>query len=295
MRLGNDQASGEIYETTSNIWRIVLPRPIITGALLDPPFPISFPAADRAGWHMFREEHFDPTTRIRRGRFYAPSPGERPAPQRVLPRTAGDSIEGVFNKPLFVYDGLWLTPDEKPPSLVALGAAGRVSLWRVVALPELISTGELLFTLKARHAFAILPEIDHEAVPELGRRKVAEAVQSLADAAHREAPSSIIDLACEAIQWCLATWAAAKFPDVDFFDKELEKITDYIETHYKDENGKKIQMTALKVAEIVQRLHPRRKPHEQQRRRLRPPVEDDAELAVKAAAFVIRELRWAAV
>lgn len=258
LRIGNDQAFGEVYESIGNYFRIILPRPILTGAILDPAFPINFAAADAAGWHMFREEYFDPTTRIRRGRFYIPSPGQRPSPQRVLPRLAGDSIEGNFEKPLFVYDSLWLPANAKSPRLVALGAAGRVSLWQVAALPELISTGELLFVLKARQSFGVVPEIEQSSVPEQGRAKVVEVLEALADAAHRESPGSIIDRARDAAQWCLATWAMSEFSDARLLNEDLGPLLEKL--------GKKREMVAFKAAEIVRRLHSRVKPHEQEKR-----------------------------
>jgi len=40
-------------------------------------------------------------------------------------------------------------------------------------------------------------------------------------------------------------------------------------------------------------LHSRNKPNEQERYSSRPTLEDDAELAVKAVACMIRELGWA--
>jgi hypothetical protein len=58
---------------------------------------------------------------------------------------------------------------------------------------------------------------------------------------------------------------------------------------------KKVQKdkwTATRAAEMVRVLHSNAKPNEQERRGSRPPMEDDAELAVKAVALIIRELGW---
>jgi hypothetical protein len=109
-RIGINQQLAEIYESAGNYWRIALTPPIVTGAILDPVLPIDPSAAGQASWYMFREEHFDPTARIRRGRFYIPAPGQRPSQQYVLPRFSGDAIEGTFEKPLFVYDDYQISP-----------------------------------------------------------------------------------------------------------------------------------------------------------------------------------------
>jgi hypothetical protein len=53
--------------------------------------------------------------------------------------------------------------------------------------------------------------------------------------------------------------------------------------------------SSARAAELVGLLHSRAKPNEQVRYGARPPMEDDAELAVKAVAFLIRELGWAAI
>lgn len=286
MRLGNDQTYGEIYETTTNYWRIILPRPIVTGAIIDPTFPVGFPAIDTPGWHMFREDHFDPITRIRRGRFYVPSPGQRPSPQRVLPRLADDTIGGNFEKSLFVYNSLWLPPGAKPPKLIALGTSGLVSFWQVVALPELISTKEFLFTLKARNAFGVLPHINESRLPSRGKEKLIETVEVLIDAAHRADPASVIDRARAAAQYCLGAWAADHYGDDQLLTKDL---ADIIKKTEKDKR------TATRAAEIVRVLHSNAKPNEQERHGSRPPMEDDAELAVKAVALIIRELGWESV
>jgi hypothetical protein len=170
-RIGIDQQFGEIYESLGNYWRIKLPLPIITGATLDPVLPFRFGANPHITY-VFREDDFDFTARIRRGRFYVPAQGQCPSQEYVLPRLAGDSIEGAFEKLLFVYDEYQLSPSATPPKLVALGSAE--SLWQVASPPERISTGELLFVLKARHNFGILTDVDEEKIPEAGRAKAIE-------------------------------------------------------------------------------------------------------------------------
>jgi hypothetical protein len=282
-RLGIDQQMAEVYDSAGNYWRIVLPAPIVTGAFIDPPLPATRDTLRDRDWSMFREDHFDPVARIRRGRFYAAALGQRPSPQRVLPRNAGDIIGGHFEKSLFVYDEYHSYPPTAVPKLVALGTLDSFALWQVASPPERISTGELLFVLRARHNFGILPELDIFAVPEIGRAKITETLERLTDAAQRDSPSSIIDRARDAAQCTLATWAADKSADRNFLTYDLGQIIRQTE---------KEKRTAARAAEMVRVLHSNAKPNEQERWGSRPPMEDDAELAVKAVALIVRELGW---
>jgi hypothetical protein len=283
-RIGIDQQLAEVYESAGNYWRIKLPPPLVTGAILDPSLPPDF---GQGLQHIFREDDFDLTARIRRGRFYRPSHGQLPSMENVLPRLADDTILRTFQKSLFVYDDYQLSPITGVSKLVALGSYGSVSMWQVAAPPERISTGELLFVLKARHNFGILPEVEQTLVPEQGRAKVLETLSKLTDAAHRESPGSIIDRARDAAQWCLATWAALEFGDTGLLREDLGPLLEKL--------GEKREMVAFKAAEIVRRLHSRVKPNEQERYGFRPPMEADAELALNSVAFLIRELGWAVV
>src|SRR5579863_9560280 len=134
-RIGNDQALGEIYDSAGNYWRIALPLPVVTGAILDPVLPIDTKSL-REMPCMFREDHFDPTARIRRGRFYVGAASERPSMQNVLFRNSDDSVARTFQKLLFVYDEYQIYPGSKAPRLVALGSPDSLSLWLVATPPE---------------------------------------------------------------------------------------------------------------------------------------------------------------
>ncbi len=54
----------------------------------------------------------------------------------------------------------------------------------------------------------------------------------------------------------------------------------------------KAELAVTDAVNIIRILHARAKPNEQHRRGLRPITEDDAELAVRAMGFVIREFGW---
>src|SRR5580704_6900601 len=210
-RIGIDNQFFYVYHDVGNYFREIVPPPILCEALFDPGSAVEFSMDLQFAAHVFREDDFDPTARLRRGRFYQRANLPQPSQHGVLPRTAED-YEGLPRpRNLFVFNQYQLPSNVRPPQSVALGSAE--SVWRVVSRPERISTGEFLFVLKARHSFGVLPELDQASMPEWGKKKAIETVEKLTDAAHRESPSSIIDRARDAAQSCLGTWAAAKFQD----------------------------------------------------------------------------------
>jgi hypothetical protein len=283
-RIGIDHQLGEIYQSAGNYWRLISPGPVLFDAVFDPAFPLEIAPNSQVTARVFREDAFDPVTRLRRGRFYQKANEEQPSKQFVFSRAREEYEDMPRPKDLFTFDQYQYLSKMEVPKFVALGSSE--SLWRIVANPERTSTGEFLFVLKARHNFGILPEIDHTSVPEEGRAKVIETLSKLTDAAHRESPGSIIDRARDSAQSCLATWAVSEFGDAHLLHEDLGPLLDKI--------AKKREMVAFKAAEIVRRLHSRVKPNEQERRGLRPPMEADAELALNSVAFLIRELGWAA-
>lgn len=292
-RIGIDNSFHDVYQNFGNFWRAVEPSPFISEAKLDPEFPVEFTASPGISVPVFREDSFDPVTRVRRGRFYMPTQGQSPSQQWALPHPVygsnGSIVQldnGLVERILFTYDQFQVTGGTPHPKLVVLGAPD--SVWRVLG-SERISTSEFLFTLKARHGIGILPEVNAAAIPESGRAKVIETLETLADAAHRESPGSVIDRARDAAQWCLATWAARELNNNELLGEDLGPLLKKIKAAPKREIAEKI---LLQAAEIIRVLHARVKPNEQRRRGLRPVMEDDSELALNAVGFLIREFCW---
>jgi hypothetical protein len=286
-RLGIDRQSRDAYEEIGNYWRGIQPAPLLSEAELNPVFPLELGARTESPRCIFREDHFDPTARIRRGRFYMLANNDQPSQRWALPYFGGEHYyatrkgDGSYERFLFIYDPYLPAPNDPLVELVGLGG----TLWHATSSPERISTGEFLFILRARHNFGILPEVDPQKIPEAGRAKAIETLEALIDAAHRESPGSIIDRARDGTQWCLATWAADQFKEESLLREDLGSVIQKI--------SKKREMVALRAAQIVQRLHSRVKPNEQERFGFRPPMEDDAELALKSVGFLVRELGWA--
>ncbi|HEY1934094.1 MAG TPA: hypothetical protein VGG99_18960 [Acetobacteraceae bacterium] len=146
---------------------------------------------------IFREDSFDATTRIRRGRLYEPAPRQGnqswALPHPVYGRL-GSMIQtesGTVERNLRLFDQYQKPLTPLKHSLV-IGASD--SVWRVLAVDR-ISTGEPLVTVKAVRSFGIIPELKDVLVPETGRNGVLETVNALTDSIYRESPSSVVDRA----------------------------------------------------------------------------------------------------
>ncbi len=289
--IGIDNNTHDIYQASNGVWTSVWPAtPILSVAVFIASSKES-PAFDRDLTNakiVFREDSFDPITRIRRGRFYNSSADPRPAQQFVLPHplygTHGSMIslkDGRCERMLYIFDQ---AQNDPPTKTVIIGSDE--SRWRVLSTERIVS-GEYLVTLKARHALGILLELNAEAIPEVGREKAIETYNILVDSAYRETPGSIIDRARDAAQWFLGTWYAEK---KNGDDKCLQ--IDLANIITKIENEKPPQKIIVCAATIIARLHSRGKPNEQEKRSTRPLMEADAEFALAAVGMLLREFNW---
>ncbi|MDA8163234.1 MAG: hypothetical protein M0022_10105 [Desulfobacteraceae bacterium] len=292
-QIGIDNATHHLYENSGGPWYPVWPSPMLSVAAfieqagVVPNIEVNLQDAK----FVFREDSFDPVTRIRRGRFYK-THGQRPSQKYTLPHPVyGNygsishtySLNGECERRLFIFEQYLLKGPEK---LVAIGASE--SLWRVLGA-EQITTGEYLVTLKARHALGVLPELDPDAIPEVGREKAIETLKTLTDSAYRETPGSIVDRARDAAQWCLGTWwEKIKPDDVPSLHKDLGSLIKEID-NYKNKDKPEVILSA---ARIIARLHSRGKPNEQKKLSLRPLMEADSEFALAAVGLLLREFKW---
>jgi len=286
--IGFDDGFHDVYESVGTTWRAIWPVPIISQvAFVERGIPPVF--SDRS--LVFREENFDATTRVRRGRLYAPA-GRLGHQSWALPHPVYGALgsmtrnsNGWVERNLRLFDQ-YQESGNPCGRYLAIGAAE--SVWLIVAADR-ISTSEMLLTLKARRAFGILPELDPTSVPDIGKHGVIETVSTLIDAIYRESPGSIVDRSRDAAQSCLATWTAWKWQDHGVLTNDLGRLIKYVLARGKPGE----RPAALDAANLVRVLHARGKWNERKKRNLRPIVEDDAELALRAVGFLLHEFRWA--
>ncbi|WP_428409072.1 hypothetical protein [Hyphococcus sp.] len=295
IRLGIEEDKWLIYEGDAGYFgRAIWPAPVITPAKIvfesEGPLIAERRGEDRTTACRFREDSYDPVSRIRRGRFYtAQDIGQQPTQWRVHPHPAlpfeahyaPDRLGLVkrlhtFRNMLFFREFI---KDRKEQPLVLLGFDDCFTVW-VVTDVEAISSGEDLVTLKARGTFGILPVYDDQKIPERYRAKVTETLDTFADSVHRSAPISVIDRARDAASQILLAHFNLSGEDA----KDLGNLA---------KRAEKDRLVVASASHIIARLHARNKPSERERRKMRAIREQDAELATQCLGVILCELGWA--
>jgi hypothetical protein len=297
MYLGIDENAGLVYEGSGNPEIPAIPLPVITQAMLIES------TADFAklpgdittspmSW-MFREDSFDPVTRIRRGRLYQAS-GAQPSDQYVLPHPYDDPTRRSVGGPeyrqrkrLYVYTTcfeLLNRPRKGEGDVLALGTNQAFSTWRIIQA-EVVASRAVMVTLKSQSAYGILPDLDAAKIPAAYREEIKQSVDKVLNSAFRESPSSVVEHCRDTLQILLTRWLAiseGSFPA----EKELAKIAAALESHE--------LFCVSNLAKTVALLHGKRgKTGPRLARGARALTEEDAELAVQTVGFAMRDLGWA--
>lgn len=293
MNLGIDKDHNLFYEGLAYWGHAVWPSPVVTSAKIVAESEGRLQAEDRkdfvAGSMVFREDSFDPVTRIRRGRFYR-ADGLQPSEWHVqvhpaIPNEAFRAEKGIIKKSLYTLHGhtIWhqFTKCQKQP-LVLLGLEDRFTIWNIIDI-ESISTGEDLATLKSCSSLGILPDVKGSKIPESSRKTVMESLDIFIDEVHRAAPASVIDRARDSASQVLLAYFSLEGEDA----KDLGALTKDLE------NEGRPKMIAVAATKIIARLHARAKPVEKARHSLREVCQQDAELAVQCLGVILCELGWA--
>jgi hypothetical protein len=299
-RLGIERATGLVYEGRGDPTFPAWPTPVVSQAtLIEKPSDFQkLPGSlenDPFSW-MFRESSFDPVSRVRRGLLFQKmsNMGWESTWVEGHPASSTDqriiSVQGPrLMKELSVYaecTTLLNTHRRGEGLRLAIGARDGYSLWKILQTERTVNL-DVLVTLRAESAFGILPALDKSKISPADLHRVEAALARVLDAAYRELPTSVVDQCRNAVCVVVTRWAkisaegeAVQYPDLGQLIKTI--------------SGKYPQCKALHSAlDVVNRLHPRGKDNEVDRLELRPVHDGDAELAVHAVAFVLREIGWA--
>lgn len=301
-RLGFERSTGFVYEGRGDPIYPAWPTPIISQAtLIETPddlkkIPTGFDSHPHT-W-MFREDFFDPVSRIRRGRLFQKhgNQGWEPAQVEAHPAVHSDTRRvgggnGALKKELSVYIECTdlLSKERKGQGMqLAIGVFDAHSLWRILQT-ERTANQDILVTLRAESAFAILPEIDGDKVSPETLPQVLSAMNRVLDAAYRELPSSVVDQCRNAVGMIASRWMHQEMNNETPVEKDLGQWIGTIREHFKE----KPRHALCAALEIINKLHPRGKDNELMRLNLRPVTEGDAELSVYLTGFVLREIGWA--
>lgn len=282
--IGVEKRFALVYEGSGGFGYIVRPSPMITAAKFVDQFDSNLqgqPSSDPFGYR-FREDSYDPVTRIRRGRFYQNS-DQQPIEWWVSNNFGYVSVDNPKKElETFHSCSVWhqfIKNTQKFP-LVLLGVDDRFTIHSIIDV-EAISTGEELVTLKARNRFGVLPELVHDAIPEYHLARLTETLDRLADEVGKSSPISVIDRARDVATILLLAYFDFKEADA----KDLGKLLPMLEQ-------KNLQIAACS-GKIISRLHARAKPSEQESRKLPHIREHDALLAVQCVGTLLCEVGYA--
>lgn len=289
---GIDRMGGLYYEGEGFRGYGIWPHPVVSIArfLARGAEVSSLPAVTLLGEAVtvFREDSFDPVSRVRRGRFYQRTPNGinewAVQPHRAFNEEVGfrKDHDGFFRKDMVSFNSRHLPRAEAAAcDGVFLGSDPASTRWRIIDV-ERITTGEDLVTLKAASRLGVLPELELAGVALAERKALADAYDKAADAAYRLDPESVIDRCREAATAMIGWWLANTTGD------PTERHHDLAAASRRLSEKKKLAGSA---GSLIALLHARGKVVEQVRRAVAPPIEDDARVALECLGLVARELR----
>ena len=276
MNIGLDKNRGKVFEgCSSNYGRELTPPPLISRCkLVTDKSQLAAGAnyEDVFDGYMFREDYFDPKSRIRRGRFYKASDSlvhqwkrHHTEPGMELETYRARSIWAEFHR------------EGHRNVYVLLGEGQRYTVWKLVDM-EVMFTGEELHTLKALSTFGLLPELLEAEIPAEHLPLIREKLAYVADEAHTASAESIVDHCREAASAIIGAYLGK--------DKDLGQMLNALSDKPHE------RRLAASAAAIINIFHPRRKASEQRTRGLRRITDEDGQLAVACLGNILVELEW---
>jgi len=298
-RLGFDRRTGLVYEGMDGPTHPVWPTPALSQAtLIEGPadlqrIPSDF---DGLGW-AFIDGSFDPGSRVRRGRLFqkfGPVSWE-PTQVEAHPAINSDLLKAANNggrvsKELSVYyecTDLLQRRNRGEGLQLALGRKDGHSLWRILQT-ERIASGDVLVTLRAESVFGVISELDSTQIATNSLPGVQAALNRVVNSAYRELPQSVVDHCRNAAVMLISRWMQKVTSSANPIEQDLGQWINAVRRQFGE--GERVALRS--ALETINRLHPRGKDNESFKHSLRQIDELDAEYALHALGFVIREVNW---
>lgn len=292
--LGVCKSSGRLYEGNRDSGApVVHHSTILPIKFIGAAGPTTLKEFDGCSGVIFREESFDPITKIRRGRVYRLNESQ-PVPWRVQDPSRKDLdfepwANGAAQKldtVSYNIDSLAYLRGVKPLPKVVLGQEPFQTNWKILAI-ETQYDGKPLLTLKALSSFGAVPELIENQIPAQAKKLLVEAVDNVEAVASRLGPTETVDACRSALSVVLGALAENLTLDLG---EGIKRRKDANLLVNRKGNG---QDLIIHNAEIVRRLHSRGKPNESVKLNTRPISDEDANLALNCLWFVLVELGWA--
>jgi hypothetical protein len=272
---------GVFYEGSNYAVRSIHPATVIS------PVSCDFTTTHHRNEVVFREDTFDPVTRIRRGRLYVEMDGDPNCWDQVTVDNGNTYNWGNLH-PTASYEP-W-KPDNNIKKIdgriIQIGMDGFETKWRIVGI-EKIFIGHILLTLRANSLLGVIPELASAITDKDGNavdpKPVQESLDALIDAFHRQQPIPTVDVARETAKVILTAWIGQDVQGDDLGDVIKKIPNNKYRTNW--------------AASIINRLHPRGKASAReslalQGIALRTVTDDDAESSVHLVGLLLREIEW---
>lgn len=229
--------------------------------------------------YLFREDYFDPVTRVRRGRVFSAMDFSQPKDWVVADAGLADLRASVIQ-----YQRDYQTIAEKRTHVgslpdVQLGSPPFVTIWRVVQV-EVDSGGTPILMLKSYRSLGEVPPLRAAEIPGDVRTALMEALEAVENSANRQGPSDVVERCRNALSIILGQLAGDRSLDLQ---KAIDKLP---------KKGSKEELKAI-AGRIVARLHSRGKANEEYKYKTRPLIDEDAQLALRCLGLVLRDCNWA--
>lgn len=242
---------------------------------------------------IFREDSFDPITKIRRGRVYKLH-GNQPVKWKVQDFSRQDLVSTKWAHGTaqeldavgYHIDSLAYLREQKKLPKVVLGELPYHTYWKLISI-ETQFDGKPLITLKAISSFGTVPELIIKNIPTSAQALLSGAIDNVEATINRLGPIEVVDSCRSALSIVFGALADNLTLDLG------AGISKRIEANKQNNPKYNGQDLITHNAEIVRRLHSRGKPNEMIKQQTRPVSDEDASLAVNCLWFVLIECGWA--
>lgn len=230
---------------------------------------------------VFIEQSFEPISRIKRGRFFLIT--DTPQPDNLY-RYQGQGgilqVSGNANSnSVAAYKFQSYEPSREfdiRNTFVFFGNSRIQSKWKILAVDSIV-TNEEVYVLQEVNGIGVIPTLDETAIPFQYFKEVESEYEILLSELHTS-PESVVDHCRD-----VATSLLTALLDSTESRKDLGKLIGSVEKKYQ---------VVINCAAIINRLHPRRKPNEKERHKLKDLTGADADFAVQCIFQIIKELNW---
>lgn len=230
---------------------------------------------------IFLEISFDPIARIKRGKLYELGEGAQPHTlsqssaggiYHVSPSYSQQTTQAYQFCPFDITNGFDLRE-----TYIIFGNSRFTTRWRILSIDADVSNEEL-YVIQEVNSIGSIPSLNRSAIPDHFFLEIEREYNALISDLH-SSPESVIDH-CRDVATSLLT---------AIIDKKQEDRLDLGKLISDIPDGFRIVKNS---AEIINRLHPRRKPNELSKLSLRELSRVDSDFAVQCVFQIIRELKW---